>query len=142
MSQMDRPCFIVVDREYPGSISTRKLVIETAKLNVLTAYSGEEALKTLKRFPAVSGVVIDATVSDMPCSDLVKALKHVQPKVTIIVIHPPGSAACRGADHYVEFFDPARLLALLEKLQPAETAAIERHEDELSANLNAEADGK
>jgi hypothetical protein len=34
---MDRPCFLVVDREYPGSISTRKLVIETGKFNVITA---------------------------------------------------------------------------------------------------------
>jgi hypothetical protein len=34
---MDRPCFLVVDQEYPGSISTRKLVIETGKFNVITA---------------------------------------------------------------------------------------------------------
>ena len=26
---MVRPCFLVVDREFPGSISTRKLVLET-----------------------------------------------------------------------------------------------------------------
>jgi hypothetical protein len=26
-----RPCFLVLDQEYPGSISTRKLVIETRK---------------------------------------------------------------------------------------------------------------
>lgn len=37
---MIRPCFLVIDREFPGSISTRKLVLETAKFNVLTAYSG------------------------------------------------------------------------------------------------------
>ena len=29
---MLRPCFLVLDREFPGSLSTRKLVIETAKL--------------------------------------------------------------------------------------------------------------
>ena len=29
---MIRPCFLVVDNEYPGSISTRKLVLESAKL--------------------------------------------------------------------------------------------------------------
>jgi hypothetical protein len=39
---MIRPCFLVVDQEHSGSISTRKLVIETAKFNVLTAYSGAE----------------------------------------------------------------------------------------------------
>jgi CheY-like chemotaxis protein len=61
-----RPCFLVVDREFPGSISTRKLVIETAKFNVLTAYSGEEAIETLKRFPAIDGIVLDAGVGASP----------------------------------------------------------------------------
>ena len=51
MQPMVRPCFLVIDREYASSISTRKLVIETAKLNVITAYSGAEAIETLKRFP-------------------------------------------------------------------------------------------
>ena len=55
-----RPCFLVVDREFAGSISTRKLVIETAKFNVITAYDYEEGLATLERFPNVDGVVITA----------------------------------------------------------------------------------
>ncbi len=48
---MVRPCFLVIDHEHAGTISTRKLVIESAKLNVLTAFSGEEALAMLKKFP-------------------------------------------------------------------------------------------
>ena len=64
---MPRPCFLVVDREHAGSISTRKLVIETAKLNVITAFSGREALETLARFPKVDAVVLDANMPDMPC---------------------------------------------------------------------------
>ena len=44
MGGMIRPCFLIVDQEYAGSISTRKLVIETAKLNVLTAYSPARSL--------------------------------------------------------------------------------------------------
>ena len=39
-----------MDAEFPGSISSRKLVIETAKFNVITAYSGTEAIETLERF--------------------------------------------------------------------------------------------
>ena len=41
---MIRPCYLVVDREFSANISTRKLIIETAKFNVITAYSGVEAL--------------------------------------------------------------------------------------------------
>jgi hypothetical protein len=55
---MNRPCFLVIDREFPGSISTRKLVIETAKFNVLTAYSGKEALEMIARFLPSFGVVL------------------------------------------------------------------------------------
>jgi hypothetical protein len=40
---MYRPCFLVVDHEYPASVSSRKLVLETAKFNVITAYSNLEA---------------------------------------------------------------------------------------------------
>ena len=48
---MIRPCFLVIDKQYPGSISARKLVIETAMLNVITAYSAEEAVATLPASP-------------------------------------------------------------------------------------------
>jgi hypothetical protein len=67
---MNRPCFLVIDREFPGSISTRKLVIETAKFNVLTAYSGKEAIEMITRFPAVSGVVLDGGLEDVPCDEV------------------------------------------------------------------------
>lgn len=55
-----RPCFIILDQEFPGSISSRKLVIESAKLNVITAYSPREAIETLERYPRVDGVVVNA----------------------------------------------------------------------------------
>ena len=67
---MLRPCFLVVDREHSGSISTRKLIIETAKFNVITAYSGEEALETISAFPAISGMVMDAGIEDIPCEEV------------------------------------------------------------------------
>jgi hypothetical protein len=54
---VSRPCFLVIDREFPGSLSTRKLVLETAKFNVITVYSGREGLETLRRFPAIDGIV-------------------------------------------------------------------------------------
>ena len=66
---MVRPCFLVIDREHPGSISTRKLVIETAKFNVITAYSAAEALETLALFPNITAIVLDASIGDMSCSE-------------------------------------------------------------------------
>ena len=87
---MIRPCFLVIDREFPGSISTRKLVIETAKFNVLTAYSGKEALEVFARFPAVSGVVLDGGLDDISCDEVAKKIKLLQPMVPIVVIAAPG----------------------------------------------------
>ena len=130
---MVRPCFIVIDREYASSISTRKLVIETAKLNVITAYSCEEALQTLKRFPAVDGVVMDANLPDVLCADVVRDLKAIQPKIIIICISGPGRGFCEGADHHLETFEPARLLELLKKIEPEKSAAIEARNEELNA---------
>jgi hypothetical protein len=46
----DTTMFHVIDHEFPDSISTRKLVLETAKYNVITAYSGREAVETFRLF--------------------------------------------------------------------------------------------
>jgi DNA-binding response OmpR family regulator len=129
---MNRPCFLVIDREFPGSISTRKLVIETAKFNVLTAYSGKEALEIFTRFPAVNGVVLDGGLDDVSCRDVAKEVKQLHPKMPIIVIAAPGFNGCPEADYLVESFDPAKLLEILRGLKPKASAAIEKRNEELS----------
>ena len=128
---MIRPCYLVVDREYSGSISTRKLVIETGKFNVITAYSSLEAIETLREFPKVSGIVLDGKMPDMSCADLVQALKSIRSDVPVIVVHAPGSKECLDADYHLETFDPASLLTLLKKLEPQKAAAIEAKDAEL-----------
>jgi CheY-like chemotaxis protein len=129
---MNRPCFLVIDREFPGSISIRKLVIETAKFNVLTAYSGKEALEVFTRFPAVSGVVLDGGLDDLPSGELARQIKDIQPNVPIIVIATPGFAGCPQSDYQLESFDPAKLLEILRSLKPDASAEIEKRNEELS----------
>ena len=88
---MVRPCFLVIDREFPGSISTRKLVIETAKFNVLTAYSAQKGIDTLRMFSAIHGVV--PSTQKYPwhvLRNLVKELKKVKAGSPIIAICGPG----------------------------------------------------
>jgi CheY-like chemotaxis protein len=131
---MVRPCFLVIDREFISSISTRKLVIESAKFNVITAYNSAEAIDTLRKFPAVNGAVLDAGMRDMPCSELVRALKAIQPQLPVVVVQAPGAATCQGADHLLESFDPKHLLAVLERMEPEQTAAIEKQNESLSAD--------
>ena len=131
---MTRPCFLVVDQEFASSISTRKLVIETAKFNVITAYSADEAISTLKRFPKIDGIVLDAGVKDSSSADLVRSLKDLDPKMTVILIGRPGTEFSPAADYHLESFDPNKILTLLQRLQPEQAAAIERRNETLSEN--------
>ena len=132
MLYMNRPCFLVIDREFPGSISTRKLVIETAKFNVLTAYSGKEAMEMIARFPAVSGVVLDGGLEDIACDEVAHRIKVLQPKLPVVVIAAPGFKGCPEADYQLESFDPAKLLEILRGLKPEASAEIEKRNEELS----------
>jgi CheY-like chemotaxis protein len=132
MRSMIRPCFLVIDREFPGSISTRKLVIETAKFNVLTAYSGQEALEVFHRFPAVTGVVLDGGLEDVSCTEVAREIKKLQPSVPIIVIAAPGFKGCPDADYQLESFEPAKLLEVLRGIKPEASAEIEARNEQLS----------
>jgi DNA-binding response OmpR family regulator len=127
-----RPCFLVIDREYPGAISTRKLVIETAKFNVLTAYSSEEALLTLRRFPNVDGIVMDAPMGDKPCAELVKQLREIEPDVPIVITSDRGYVDCGPVEHHLENFEPRKLLSVLQTLRPRATVDIAEHDQNLS----------
>jgi len=129
---MVRPCYLVVDREYSGNISTRKLVIETAKFNVLTAYSSAEAVETLRVFPACAAAVIDVGVDDIHCDELVRILKEIKPGMPVIAITGIGRE-CTPADFQLTSFEPSELLALLRKLDQEACDAIEAREQQLHA---------
>ncbi len=117
---MIRPCFLVVDHEYPGSISTRKLVIETAKFNVITAYSSQEALATFERFPKVHGIVLNAEMDGMSCEQLVQSLRALSANVPIVVTSLRQQRHCGPDEYHVDSYDPEQLLTLLKKLNPSE----------------------
>jgi CheY-like chemotaxis protein len=128
---MQRPCFLVVDRETSTGISTRKLILETAKLNVITAYSSQEAIETLRRYPALDGVVTDAGMTDMSCDTLLGQLKALRSDIPIVVIRTPAGTSCDLATHTLDTFDPAKLLALLQTLHPQAAREIEARNEHL-----------
>jgi DNA-binding response OmpR family regulator len=117
-SPVIRPCFLVIDHEFPDSISTRKLVLETAKYNVLTAYSGTEAVETFKLFPNINGIVMNEAVTGMDCASMVKELRAIRSDVLLIVTSSRGVTDCVVADHQLDNFDPASLLKMLRRLVP------------------------
>jgi len=127
-----RPCFLVIDNEYPGSISTRKLVLESGKFNVITAYSQQEAIQTLDRFPNVDGVVLDSQIQGKSCGELVRQLRQKHANIPVVTVSPGGQDPCGGEQYHVSNFDPKRLLEALQKLCPQETQQLIKHEQDLS----------
>lgn len=121
-----------MDAEFPGSISSRKLVIETAKFNVITAYGGDEAVETLQRFPNMDAAVLNAADRDMPCSVLVERLKKLVPTLPVVVSSANGDEDCGAADHNIRSYDPGGLLETLQALFPEATGEIKRTEKTLA----------
>jgi DNA-binding NtrC family response regulator len=129
---MTRPCFVVVDREYGGNISTRKLVIETAKINVISAYSAREALAALQRFPNVDGVVMDASSLGSHPENLIADLKKLRPSVPVVMVGMPAGGPSVVADYALPSFNPKQLLELLRELRPNESEAAQDRDQWLS----------
>ena len=128
---MHRPCFIVVDHEFPGSISSRKLVIETAKYNVITAYSREEAVQTLLRFPEVDGVVLGSGFEVEDCAGLIAELKKVGPKLPVVLTSGDAHGGSLGADYVVPNFSPSLLLQTLQTFCGHSAETLRKHEASL-----------
>ncbi len=132
---MYRPCFLVIDREFPSSISTRKLVLETAKYNVITAYASQEAVDLIKRFPNVDGVVMDASGHEETCAELVAKLRAHAPGLRIVLTSGKHDVDCGDVDLHLESYDPRKLLDALARLFPRENALITEHDETLNKEL-------
>lgn len=128
-----RPCFLVVDNDYPGSISTRKLVLESAKLNVLTAYTAEEAVKTLQRFPNVDGIVLDTQLRGGSCAEVIDQLRSTNAEMPIITVSPSGHDPCGGEQYHVSTFDPKQLLEAVKKISPKRMSYVVQRENDISS---------
>jgi DNA-binding NtrC family response regulator len=112
---MVRPCFLVLEREYEGNLSARKLVIETAKLNVITCYASREAIETLRRYPNITAAVISTDVDDVPCAQVAREMKSIRPDLPIVVISPHGHVLCDAGDYRLSSHDPQELLNVLRR---------------------------
>jgi response regulator RpfG family c-di-GMP phosphodiesterase len=111
-----RPCFLIVEPEPAEALSARKLVIETAKYNVITAYSGDEALRALDKFPNVDGVVIHSEMKDVPVEQIARAAKEQKHERQVILLQTTDGKRLRNADHHISSHEPGELVDLLRTL--------------------------
>lgn len=77
-------------------LSTRKLLLESAKHNVLTAHSAKEGEEMFKRFPNVDAVVVDSGLKDK--RRLAKQVKERNRDIRIICLAPQIGATAAWAD--------------------------------------------
>lgn len=128
---MTRPCYLVLDREIPGNISTRKLVIETAKLNVITAYSPDEAVEALERFPRVDGVVFGAEPANMSTEQMIRRLRAIVSNIPVIVTSAGHQRRDAHNEFYVDSLNPKALLDCLQSLNKEAIAEISKNDPEI-----------
>ena len=110
-----RPTILVAEPEPLQALSARKLVLETAKFNVLTAHSTSEALEEIERFPAVSAAVL-VYESSLACDQIIQSVRRKIPDLPVIVLSPLDGFKVAGADYIISSHDPEKLVVLMRKL--------------------------
>jgi len=103
---------LMIENEQPEGLSARKLVVESAKHNVLTAYNAQEGLDLLQRFPRVDVILVHSDVlSKEP--DLLAKVKAKAPDVPIILASPMGLQDGPEVTYVVDSHHPPDLLKVL-----------------------------
>lgn len=116
MKNGHRLAFLVVEVEPGQALSTRKLLLEGAKHNVLTAHSPQEGVRMFHRFPHVDVVAIDGAFGEPACSKLAKKIRAENKDMPIVAFIPNVGGHCSWADKTTSSHDPAGLLKLLETM--------------------------
>src|SRR3954466_6920593 len=111
---MTRPTLMIVEPEPNEALSVRKLVVETAKFNVITAYSTKEAVELLRLFPNVDAMVVVAEIRD--CEKAVTAAKSTNGSMPVIVLSANRNFRCGQAEHHISSHEPEELVDLLRSL--------------------------
>ncbi len=110
-----RPTILIAEPEPAEALSVRKLVLETAKFNVMTAHSTREAIDIFHSFPNISALIaVDGDGID--CEAITVAVKEAVPKMPAIALSARGGYRCAPADHHVSSHEPEQLLRLVREL--------------------------
>jgi CheY-like chemotaxis protein len=120
--QIVRLVVLMVEVEQPEGISSRKLVLETARHNVLTAYSGDGAVNLLQRFPNVDLAILHTELHGKEFESTVRRLKEVRPDLYIVAISPVDRGKLEGVNTILPSHDPQELLEFLAKRFEAATS--------------------
>lgn len=113
---MRRPTFLVAEPEPDQALSSRKLLLENFKFNVITAHSEQEMLELLDVFPKVDAVILHDDTPGLTAVGIVKKVKEKVPNMQVVALNPQGNARTHLADHVVNSHKPEELLHLLQRI--------------------------
>ena len=112
---MTRPAFIVAEPEPEQALSTRKLLLETFKYNVITAHSVAETLDLVRLFPNADALIIHCRIPEFDSDSLLQSVKKSSPELPIIALTPT-EQELKWADYVVHSHNPQELLTLVQRL--------------------------
>jgi DNA-binding NarL/FixJ family response regulator len=114
---MRPPCFLLVEPGMPEGLSARKLMLETKKYNVISAYLAEHAVQSFAAFPNVDAVVIHSEMRDMPWQKIVEQMRGFAPLKRLVVLTPhPDALQVHDCDAVVSSHHPEALLSELKRM--------------------------
>ncbi len=110
-----RPSFIVAEPEPEQALSSRKLLLETFKFNVITSHSVEETLEMVQLFPNCDALIVHCGLKELDGAEAIKTVKAAAPKMPIIALTPT-DRELKWADYVVHSHHPQELLTLVQRL--------------------------
>ncbi|WP_109489080.1 hypothetical protein [Occallatibacter savannae] len=102
---------LMMEEEQPEGLSARKLVVETAKHNVLTAYNLQDGLDLLHRFPNVDVIMVHSRLLEQK-HDLLAEVRRTCPGKPIILASPFANDGREEVDYVVDSHKPHDLIRL------------------------------
>jgi DNA-binding NarL/FixJ family response regulator len=114
---MRPPCFLLVEPGMPEGLSARKLMLETKKYNVISAYLAEHAVQSFAAFPNVDAVVIHSEMRDLPWHEIVEQMRGIAKLKRLVVLTPhPDALTVHECDAVVSSYHPEELLSELKRI--------------------------
>ena len=111
MRRTARPTVLIAEPDPGESLSTRKLAVESAKFNVISAHSAAEATELLAGFPNLDAVILHGRLPGY--HQVAETLKAAHAEKPLVFLHVRHSDDCAHADHRVSSHSPADLVELL-----------------------------
>src|ERR1700759_2307867 len=103
---------LMIEEEQPEGLSSRKLVVETVKHNVLTAYNAKDGVDLLHRFPNVDAILVHSgQLAKRP--RLLTEVRPLCPAKPIVLASPFAEESRPEATFVVDSHKPQALLNLL-----------------------------